>query len=158
MGGEAILRLVRRNANGETVSLLPVILAGLLVTLAVLGATGAVIASKNASPSAGSEKLGPKKNYATLPQMTFTLGGGDARLVDVKVLLEVDPLVDGKVAEPYVPRITDQLSDKMRQIDPQQLAGADGAKLMKSTIASVLDREMRNVRVREILLDRLVVH
>ncbi|MFD1627887.1 flagellar basal body-associated FliL family protein [Azospirillum griseum] len=136
---------------------MPIILAGLLVALAVLGATGAVIANKN-STSAASDKLGPKKNYAALPQMTFTLGGGDARMVDVKVLLEVEPTVDGKVAEPYVPRITDQLSDKMRQIDPQQLAGADGAKLMKSTIASVLDREMRNVRVREILLDRFVVH
>ena len=137
---------------------MPLILAGLLIVLAGLGAGGAVIASKNRSPAAGaSDKFGPKKNYAALPQMTFTLGGGDARLVDVKVLLEVDPQVDGKVADPYVPRIADQLSDKMRQIDPDQLAGAEGAKLMKSTIASVLDREMRNVRVREILLDRLVV-
>lgn len=150
------MRLVHRNRNGETVSLMPFILAGLLVVLAALGATGAVIASKSRPPDA-SDKLGPKKHYAALPQMTFTLGGGDARLIDVKVLLEIDPAVDGKVADPYVPRIADQLSDKLRQIDPQQLAGSEGAKLMKSTIASVLDREMRNVRVREILLDRMVV-
>jgi len=151
------LRLVHRNRNGETVSLMPFILAGLLVVLAALGATGAVIASKSRPPADASDRLGPKKHYASLPQMTFTLGGGDARLIDVKVLLEIDPTVDGKVADPYVPRIADQLSDKLRQIDPQQLAGSDGAKLMKSTIASVLDREMRNVRVREILLDRMVV-
>ncbi len=137
---------------------MPLVLAGLLILLAALGATGAVIATKNRQPAADvSDKLGPKKNYAALPQMTFTLGGGDARLIDVKVLLEIDPAVDGKVADPYVPRIADQLSDKLRQIDPQQLAGSDGAKLMKSTIATVLDREMRNVRVREILLDRMVV-
>lgn len=138
-------------------SLLPLVLTGLLLALAALGATGAVIANKSRTETAASDRMGPKKNYAALPLMTFTLGGGDARLVDVKVLLEVDPLIDGKVADPYVPRIADQLSDKLRQIDPQQLAGSDGAKLMKSTIASVLDREMRNVRVREILLDRMVV-
>ncbi|CAO3417799.1 hypothetical protein [Azospirillum doebereinerae] len=151
------MRLVRRNRNGETVSLMPFILFGLLVALAALGATGAVVASKNRSASDASDKYGPKKNYAALPQMTFTLGGGDARLIDVKVLLEIDPTVDGKVADPYVPRISDQLADKMRQIDPQQLSGAEGAKLMKSTIAGVLNREMRGVRVRDILLDRMVV-
>lgn len=152
------MRLIRRNRNGEPVSLMPVILFGLLVALAVLGTMGAVVASKNrAPPPPASDKLGPKKTYAALPQMTFTLGGGDARLIDVKVLLEVDPTVDGKVADPYVPRIADQLSDKMRQIDPSQLSGAEGAKLMKSTIAGVLNQEMRGVRVREILLDRMVV-
>lgn len=152
------MRLVRRGENGELVSLAPVITVIALVLLAVLGAGGAVIASKVRSSSAPvAEGMGPKKNYAALPSMTFSLGGGDARLVDVKVLLEVDPTVSGKVAEPYVPRIADQLSDKMRSIEPGQLAGADGAKLMKSAIASVLDREMREVRVREILLDRMVV-
>lgn len=151
------MRLVRRRANGDVVSLAPLITVIALVLLAGLGAGGAVIASKTRSSSAASDAMGPKKNYAALPPMTFSLGGGDARLVDVKVLLEVDPQVSGKVADPYVPRIADQLSDRMRNIEPGQLAGADGAKLMKSTIASVLDREMREVRVREILLDRMVV-
>ncbi|BAI73857.1 hypothetical protein AZL_a03260 (plasmid) [Azospirillum sp. B510] len=134
---------------------MPLVLTGLLLALAALGAGGAVIASRGRSPA--SQAQGPDKKYAALPMMTFTLGGSDARLVDVKVLLEIDPTVDGKVAEPYVPRITDRLSDQMRQLDPQQLTGADGAKLMKSTIAGVLDRELRGVRVREILLDRMVV-
>lgn len=150
------MRLVRRNRQGETVSLMPLVLTGLLLTLAALGAGGAVIAGRNRAP-APQAQTGPDKKYAALPMMTFSLGGGDARMVDVKVLLEIDPSVDGKVADPYVPRITDRLSDRMRQIDPEQLTGADGAKLMKSTIAGVLDRELRGVRVREILLDRMVV-
>ncbi|PWC34535.1 flagellar basal body-associated FliL family protein [Azospirillum sp. TSO35-2] len=135
---------------------MPLVLTGLLLLLAALGAGGAFIASKNRAP-AGQTLPGGDKKYASLPVMTFSLGGNDARMVDVKVLLEIDPLVDGKVADPYVPRITDRLSDRMRQIDPQQLSGAEGAKLMKSTIAGVLDREMRGVRVRDILLDRMVV-
>ncbi|SMH58521.1 flagellar basal body-associated FliL family protein [Azospirillum agricola] len=152
------MRLVHRNRNGETVSLMPFVLTGLILALGGLGAAGAVLASKNRSPvPAASEKAKPAKHYAALPQMTFTLGGGDARLIDVKVLLEIDPSVDGKVADPYVPRIADQLSDRLRQIDPQQLSGAEGARLMKSTIGSVLDRELRGVRIREVLLDRMVV-
>ena len=135
---------------------MPLLLTGLLLVLAALGATGAVVASRNRTPASQAHQ-GPDKKYAALPMMTFSLGGSDARMVDVKVLLEIDPTVDGKVADPYVPRISDRLSDRMRQIDPQQLAGADGAMLMKSTIAGVLDRELRGVRVKEILLDRMVV-
>lgn len=155
-GGKAILRLVRRNRHGETVSLMPLVLTGLLLALAALGTTGAVVASKNRAPAPQAQP-GADKKYAALPMMTFGLGGGGARMVDVKVLLEIDPSVDGKVADPYVPRISDRLSDRLRQIDPQQLTGADGAMLMKSTIAGVLDRELRGVRVKEILLDRMVV-
>ncbi|WP_244434203.1 flagellar basal body-associated FliL family protein [Azospirillum sp. B506] len=147
---------MRRNRHGETVSLMPLVLTGFLLVLAALGATGAVVASRNRAPPSQAHQ-GPDKKYAALPMMTFTLGGNDARMVDVKVLLEIDPSVDGKVADPYVPRISDRLSDRMRQIDPQQLIGADGAMLMKSTIAGVLDRELHGVRVKEILLDRLVV-
>lgn len=150
------MRLVRRNRQGETVSLMPILLTGLLLVLAALGGTAAYVATRNRAP-ASQTQLGPDKKYAALPLMTFSLGGNDARMVDVKVLLEIDPSVDGKVADPYVPRITDRLSDRMRQLDPQQLTGADGALLMKSTIAGVLDRELRGVRVREILLDRMVV-
>ncbi|WP_372399342.1 flagellar basal body-associated FliL family protein [Azospirillum sp. HJ39] len=135
---------------------MPLVLTGLLLLLAALGAGGAVVASKNRAPASQSQPGGDKK-YASLPMMTFTLGGSNARMVDVKVLLEIDPSVDGKVADPYVPRISDRLSDSMRKLDPQQLSGADGAKLMKSTIAGVLDRELRGVRVREILLDQMVV-
>lgn len=135
---------------------MPLVLTGLLLVLAALGATGAVVASRSRAPTSQAHQ-GPDKKYAALPMMTFSLGGSDARMVDVKVLLEIDPTVDGKVADPYVPRISDRLSDRMRQIDPQQLTGADGAMLMKSTIAGVLDRELRGVRVKEILLDRMVV-
>lgn len=135
---------------------MPLALTALLLLLAALGAGGAVIASRSRAPAA-QDHAGADRKYASLPMMTFSLGGGAARMVDVKVLLELDPSADGKVADPYIPRISDRLSDRLRQIDPQQLTGTDGARLMKSTISSVLDRELRGVRVRDILLDRMVV-
>ncbi len=151
------MRFVRRGENGETVSLTPLVIAVALVILAAAGAGGVAAIKSSARQSDASDRMGPKKNYAALPTMTFTLGGGDARIVDVRVLLEIDPNVDNKVADPYVPRIADQISDRLRQIEPGQLSGADGAKLMKETIASVVGREIRPVRVRDVLLDRMVV-
>ena len=47
--------------------------------------------------------------------------------------------------------------DRLRQIEPGQLTGADGANLMKSTVASVVKREAQSIRVREVLLERMVV-
>ncbi|MBP2293454.1 flagellar basal body-associated FliL family protein [Azospirillum rugosum] len=150
-----MVRLVRRRPDGETVSLAPIIVAVVLVVLAALGTWG-VVAVKGGRSSSSDRSI-PPKNYAALPPMTFTLGGSDARMVDVRVLLEIDPTVDPKQASSFVPRIADQMADRMRQIDPEQLSGAEGAKLMKSALTSVVDREARSMRVREVLLERMVV-
>ena len=150
------MRFVRRRSDGETVSLAPLVVASVLVILAALGIWGAVKAN-GSGRSSSSDSAHPPKNYAALPPMTFTLGGGDARLVDVRVLLEIDPSVDPKQAVSYVPRISDQMADRLRQIEPDQLAGAEGAKLMKNTLASVVNREAGPMRVKDVLLDRMVV-
>lgn len=148
--------IFRRRENGEHVSLsFPVVVAGILLLLAVLGGVTAVIANK---PRGSSMSVpGSQKNYARLPQMSFAVGG-DRQVVDIKALIELDPGVDPTVALPYLDRISDRLSDRIRQIDPSQLSGAEGAKLVKSTIAQVLDREMKTVKVRDVLLDRFVIH
>ncbi len=148
--------IFRRRENGEHVSLsFPVVVAGVLLLLAVLGGVTAVVANKPRGPSMSVP--GSQKNYARLPQMSFAVGG-DRQVVDIKALIELDPGVDPTVALPYLDRISDRLSDRIRQIDPAQLSGAEGAKLVKSTIAQVLDREMKTVKVRDVLLDRFVIH
>ena len=149
------MRFLLRRSDGESVSLTPVIIAVVLVLLAALG-TWTVVSGKSGPRSAGGERK-PQKTYASLPQMTFTLGGSDARLVDIRVLLEIDPTTDPNPAIPFVPRIADQMADRLRQIEPDQLTGADGANLIKSTVASVMKREAQSVRVREVLLERMVV-
>lgn len=148
--------IFRRRENGEHVSLsFPIVVGGILLLLAVLGGVTAVVANKprNASLSVP----GSQKNYARLPQMSFAVGG-DRQVVDIKALIELDPGVDPTVALSYLDRISDRLSDRVRQLDPGQLSGAEGAKLVKSTIAQVLDREMKGVKVRDVLLDRFVIH
>ncbi len=151
------MRFIRRREKGEAVSLAPLVTTVVLVVLAAAGTIGAVVANNHASTAAVTERMGPKKNYATLPMMTFTLGGGNARLVDVRAYLEIDSSVDSKVTDPYLARIADQLSDRLRQVEPEQLSGADGARLMKSAIAGVVSREISPVRIRDVLLDRMVV-
>jgi flagellar basal body-associated protein FliL len=131
------------------------VIAGLL-GLTILGAVTAYVfsASKSSDVTA---RMGPKKNYATLPDMSFTLGGAAGRNVDIHVLLEIDPGVDGQIVQPYAPRIADQLSERLREIHPGQLSGAEGAKLMKEAIAAAVGSEVRQLRVRDVLLDRMVI-
>ncbi|MBB3265466.1 flagellar basal body-associated protein FliL [Azospirillum sp. OGB3] len=133
---------------------MPVLVAVALVLLAALG-TWTVVSGKPGARSGGDRKA--QKTYASLPTMTFTLGGSDARQVDIRVLLEIEPTGAPNPATPFVPRIADQMADRLRQIEPSQLSGAEGANLIKSTVASVMKREAQAVRVREVLLERMVV-
>ncbi|AWJ85060.1 hypothetical protein TSH58p_16955 [Azospirillum sp. TSH58] len=149
------MRFLLRRSDGESVSLMPVLIAVALVLLAALG-TWTVVSGKSGARSAGGDR-NAQKTYASLPTMTFTLGGSDARLVDIRVLLEIEPTGDPNPATPFVPRIADQMADRLRQIEPSQLSGAEGANLIKSTVASVMKREAQTIRVREVLLERMVV-
>ncbi|HYH18507.1 MAG TPA: hypothetical protein VD995_07795 [Azospirillum sp.] len=152
------MRIVLRRGNGEPVSFsAPVIIAAVLIALAVLGGGGAAVVSavNNRQPDP-STRMGPKKNYAHLPEMSLALGG-TGKTMDLRVLIELDPKVDPKVTDPYAARIADRLGDRIRQIEPERLTGADGAKLMKSTVTAVVDREIRPVKVRDVLLERMVV-
>ncbi|HEY0835687.1 MAG TPA: flagellar basal body-associated FliL family protein [Azospirillum sp.] len=152
------MRIVLRRGNGEPVSLSPpLIIAAILIGLAVLGGGGAaVVNSVGDRQSDPATRIGPKKNYAHLPEMSLAMGAG-GKVMDLRVLIELDPKVDPKVADPYAARIADRLGDRIRQIEPERLSGADGAKLMKSTVTAVVDREIRPVKVRDILLERMVV-
>lgn len=146
------MRFVRRTARGDTVSLTPLLIALALVIVLALGSWGALSVK-----SAMTARKFPPKNYASLPTMTFTLGGGSGRIVDVSALLEIDKGVDPKFTDAYLSRIADQMSDRLRDVDVSQLSGAEGAQLMKSTIADVVGHEVRPVRIREVLLEQMVV-
>jgi flagellar basal body-associated protein FliL len=152
------MRIVLRRGNGEPVVFsAPVIIAAILVALAVLGGGGAaVVSAVNKRAPDPTVRMGPQKNYAALPEMSLSLGG-TGKIMDLRVLIELDPKVDPKVADPFAARIADRLGDRIRQIEPERLTGAEGAKLMKSTVTAVVDREIRPVKVRDVLLERMVV-
>ncbi len=153
------MRIVFRRGNGEAIALsFPVIVAILLFLLASVGGVGVVVV-KSVQRTDDREvvaRMGPKKNYALLPDMSVALGNG-SRTMDLRVRLELDPQVDPNVTLPYTARIADRLSDRMREIEPEQLTGADGARLMKNAITSVVSREVRSIKVRDVLLESMVV-
>ena len=153
------MRIVFRRGNGEAVALsFPIIVTILLVLLGSAGGVGVVVvkASQRTDAHDVTARMGAKKNYAVLPEMSVAVGGG-SRTMDLKVRLVLDPQVDPKVTDPYAARIADRLSDRVREIEPERLAGSDGARLMKSTIASVVNREVRSIRINDVLLESMVV-
>ncbi|WP_448191391.1 flagellar basal body-associated FliL family protein [Azospirillum sp. sgz301742] len=153
------MRIVFRRGNGEAIALsFPVIITLLLLLLASLGGVSVVVvrASQHSDERDVTARMGAKKNYAVLPEMSVALGGG-GRTMDLRVRIELDPTVDPKVTAPYTARIADRLSDRMREVEPERLTGADGAQLMKNTITSVVDREIRTIKVRDVLLERMVI-
>lgn len=148
-----MLGIFRRGDDSVRVAL---VIGGALALLVIVGlSTAALVTGKKSSPTV-SERMGPKKNYAALPPMSFSVGGGDST-VDLRVLLEVDPTVDPKVTDPYAPRIADRLADRFREIGADRLAGSEGAALVKGAVSAVVDREVRSLKVRDVLLERMVV-
>ncbi len=109
------MRLIRRNENGEAVGFgAPLLVVGLLLALAMLGAGGAAVVSsvRSPSPPSSSVKVFPPLNYVSLPEMSIPVGGGTGREMDVKLLLEFDPVVKKDVASGYETRISERLGTK----------------------------------------------
>lgn len=152
-----VMRLIRRNEDGEAVGLgAPLLAFGLLVALGLLGAGGVVVVSSVREPTP-QQKAYPKINYVALPEMSIPVGGGSGREMDLKLLLQYDPNVKGDIAAGYETRISERLGDRIREIGMEQLQGAEGAKLLKGAVAAVVDRELRTARVRDVLIEKMIV-
>lgn len=152
-----VMRLIRRNENGEAVGLgAPLLALGLLIALGLLSAGGAAVVASVRQPEPQA-RIFPKINYVSLPVMSIPVGGGSGREMDLKLLLEYDSNVKGDVAAGFETRISERLGDRIRDIGVDQLQGADGAKLLKGAVVSVVDRELRPARVREVLIEKMIV-
>lgn len=134
----------------------PLLAFGLLVALGLLGAGGAVVVSSVREPTP-QQKAYPKINYVALPEMSISVGGAAGREMDLKLLLQYDPNVKGDIVAGYETRISERLGDRIREIGMEQLQGAEGAKLLKGAVAAVVDRELRTARVRDVLIEKMIV-
>lgn len=151
------MRLITRNESGQAIGVaLPLLLLGGLVALAVLGAGGAAVVAAVRAPPPDVRAL-PRHNYVSLPLMSIPVGDASGREMDLKLLLEFDPSVKNDVALSYETRISERLGDRVREIGMDRLQGAEGAKLVKGAVASVVDRELRPVRVRDVLIEKMVL-
>ncbi len=145
-----------RRANQEdSVFSAPVIVLGLLIFLGVLGGVGAMMVTSHNTEKEKLPNLGPKKNYATLPKMSLTLGG--AQTMDLRVRLEFDPTVDPHITDFYADRIADSLNQRMTGVKAENFKGTEGAALIKNAIAAIVNREINTTTVRDVILDRLVI-
>lgn len=137
----------------------PLLIVGGLFALGTLSVGGAAAVKAMLAPSQPNvaARMGPKRNYAALPEISVAVGGAADRTVDLRILVELDPQTDPKATDPYAPRIADRVGDRIREIGLDRLNGSEGAGLVKDAITAVVDREIRPLRVREVLLDRMII-
>lgn len=152
------MRLIRRNEDGEAVGVgAPLLVLGLFLALGLLGVGGVAVVSSVRAPPPPPAKAYAKLNYVPLSLNSIAVGGDTGREMDLKVLLEFDPTVKNDVAVGYEARISERLGDRIREIGMDQLQGAEGAKLVKGAVAAVVDRELRPVRVKEVLIEKMIM-
>ncbi|MBP2312494.1 flagellar basal body-associated FliL family protein [Azospirillum soli] len=135
-------------------------LLAVLVTLTAAGA-GGIFLLKPGTAHAGrpvAEAVRPVANYARLPTMNFTLSDGN-RLHElrVRVVLEMDPAVEAKAVDSFVPRITNALSTRMLDVDPAELRGGEGSLFIKDAVMQTAAKEMRPLKVRQVLVQEMLL-
>ena len=77
----------------------------------------------------------------------------------VLVLTMTDPANRNALGTAMMARGRDALDEAVHddRIGALVLTGADGAKLMKSTITSVVSREVRSIKIHDVLLESMIV-
>lgn len=139
------------------------IILGLMVLLAGLSAAGAggAFLMKPAKAHAGlpvEQEPPAMANYARLPAMNFTLTDGDRlRELRVRVVLEMDPQAHAKTVESYGPRITSAMTTEMLDVNAGDLRGRDGSVLIKDAVMRTASKELRPMKVRQVLVQELVL-
>lgn len=136
------------------------LLVGALGLLTAVGGGGiALFGTAHAGkPVAEEPKVQVLGTVAPLPPMEFTLADGHrVRQVELRVLLELDPKVDRKLVEMHAPRIANALSASMIDVNPTELTGPAGTRLVKEQISIAANRELKPIRIRQVLLQRFLV-
>lgn len=139
------------------------IILGLMLLMVGLSAAGAGSAFllKPAKARAGrpvADEAPAMANYARLPTMNFTLSDGDRlRDVRVRVVLEMDPQVHPKTVESYGPRISSAMSTAMLEVNATELRGGAGTSFIKDAVMQTASKELRPMKVRQVLLQELVL-
>jgi flagellar protein FliL len=102
-------------------------------------------------------RMGPKANLAPLPTMQVEMGGVGGLSMDLTLIVELDPGVKPAVIEPYIDRISDRMGDRLRDAGLERLNGAEGAKLVKEMARSVIQQEVKKIKVRDVLIEKMIL-
>lgn len=102
-------------------------------------------------------RMGPAPNLATLPTVNFLMADPMGRSVELSLKLELAPKVDPEVVTPHVERIFDRLNTRLQDVGVERLSGTEGAKLVKDLTRSIAQRELGNVKVKDVLIDGMLI-
>lgn len=150
LGGTGSERRLNRGA---------LVLVAILGLLAVLGGGGIALAGIGHGGKPAVSGNGPATGTLTpLPPMEFTLADGHRiRQVELRVMIEVDPKIDRKLVEAHAPRIANALSARMIDVNPVELIGPAGTSLVKEQVILAANRELKPIRIQQVLLQRFLV-
>lgn len=137
------------------------ILVGILIGLAAMGAVTAILFSGSAM-AGRSAQVSPEKaipNYAALPAMSFSFADGRLiRRLKLKVMLEFDPTVETKIVDAHTPRIVGALNMRMAGLQPAELTGVSGTRMVKDAVTVAVNRELQPIRVRQVLVQEMLMN
>ncbi|HYG86658.1 MAG TPA: flagellar basal body-associated FliL family protein [Azospirillum sp.] len=135
-------------------------LVALLAGLALTGFGGFLLfGAKAAQAGKGQVVQQPTSVFAPLPPLEFALAEGSRiRQVDIDVVLELPPGVDKQQFNSRIPRIVNALNARMVELDPNDLRGPLGTQMVKDVVSVAANRELRPIRVSQVLLQKLVLY
>ena len=131
------------------------VIAMLMIGLAVTGFGGFMLFGSRTA-HAGKGPAGPF--YAPLPPLAFALSDGERfRQVDLDVVLELPQGMETAQLNVHVARIANALNARLIEVEADDLSGPSGTQRVKDVVSATADRELRPVRVRQVLLQKLVM-
>lgn len=130
-------------------------LAALMVGLAITGVGGVVLVGAK-SAHAGKVPTGPV--FAALPPLEFALSDGRTiHQVDLDVVLELPQALEKKQLDAHVTRIANALNARLIEVEADDWRGPAGTQRVKDVVSATADRELRPMRVRQVLLQKLIM-
>ncbi|WP_042701383.1 flagellar basal body-associated protein FliL [Azospirillum sp. B506] len=135
-------------------------LLGLMLAFAGAGAGSALILRP--SPAHGAHppvRIEPAPAvYAALPTLTLTLNDG-RRLQELRLraVLEFDPATPMEAVTPHLPRIADAIGQRLLEVNPAELRGADGQIYVKDALRYVANKTIRPLKLRQVLIQDMLL-
>lgn len=131
-------------------------LAVLIVGLAITGVGGLMLVGVKSAHASKPPAPGPV--FAALPPLEFALADGrNIRQVDLDVVLELPPGLEKKQLDAHVVRIANALNARLIEVEAEDLRGPSGTQRVKDAVSAAANRELRPMRVRQVLLQKLVM-
>ncbi|WP_448191390.1 flagellar basal body-associated FliL family protein [Azospirillum sp. sgz301742] len=130
------------------------ILAVIMAGLAVTGFGGFMLVGVKTAHAG--KMAGPV--YAPLPPLEFALTDGRfVRQVDLNIVLELPRAMEKKELDAHVLHIANALNARMVEVEADELRGPSGTQRVKDVVSAAANRELRPMRVQQVLLQKLVM-